>query len=306
MQHQPGKPEAGGSGAIPGPSEVTLPWGLPGSNDAPYAAHILIVDDEAHIREVLARYLTAAGFVVAEASDGAAVLEYLAGTACDLVLLDLLLPFIDGRTLCQKIRANSSIPIIMISAKTHEEDKIDGFTVGADDYVTKPFSPREVVLRVSAVLRRSAARMDGHALSHAPQSAPALPTASAYSAAPDLLVAREHPAVSDLPIEGAMQCGDLVLNPLTRRVERGNVSLELTATEFDLLHVLMLHPNQVFTRQQLLDQVWGYDYFGDASTVTVHIRRLREKIEIDPANPHFIKTVWGVGYTLQIPVRMKP
>ncbi len=290
MQHQSGH------------SKVTPALGWSDTNGEYSAARILIIDDEAQIREVLARYLTAAGFVVAEANDGAAALAYLASTACDLILLDLLLPLIDGRTLCQKIRAHSTIPIIMISAKTNEEDKIDGFTVGADDYVTKPFSPREVVLRVAAVLRRSAARIDALAL---PASAPS-------ALAPDLpaALAPGHPAGWDratrLPVDGAMQCGDLVLNPLTRRVERGHDPIELTATEFDLLHVLILHPNQVFTRQQLLDQVWGYDYFGDASTVTVHIRRLREKIERDPANPRLIKTVWGVGYTLQLPAEAKP
>ncbi len=288
MQHQPGQ------------SKVTLALGCINTDKAT-TARILIVDDEIAIREVLARYLTAAGFAVAEVSDGEAALRYLTSKTCDLILLDLLLPLIDGRTLCQKIRAHSNIPIIMISAKTNEDDKIDGFTVGADDYVTKPFSPREVVLRVLAVLRRSAARMDGRIFPAAHELARDLPVAAPdFSGAPDL------PAAPDLLVEGAMRCGDLVLNPLTRRVERGKDSLELTATEFDLLHVLILHPNQVFTRQQLLDQVWGYDYFGDASTVTVHIRRLREKIEIDPANPQYIKTVWGVGYTLHVPARRKP
>lgn len=225
---------------------------------------VLIVDDEAQIREVLSRYLEAEGFAVLQANDGLNALRMVAREAVDLILLDLMLPEMTGQEVCAKIRATSAVPIIMLTARTEEDDKLAGFGLGADDYVTKPFSPREVVVRVQAVLRRTDAA-----------------------------------SVPAMVLGGALHGAGLVVQPVVRRVERGGEVLDLTTTEFDLLYFLMRHPSQVFTRQQLLDSVWGYDYYGDASTVTVHIRRLREKVERDPAQPANLKTVWGVGYKFE-------
>ena len=235
------------------------------TEDEAMRQRVLVVDDEAHIREVLARYLRAAGYAVLEAEDGPAALRLVATQPLDIVVLDLMLPGMDGRAVCQTIRASSAIPIIMLTALGEEEDRLAGFAVGADDYVTKPFSPREVVVRVAAVLRRAEAT-----------SVPAM--------------------VRD---NGVIHSAGLTIQPALRRVQAGDESLDLTAKEFDLLLYLARHPNQVFTRQQVLDAVWGYDFFGDASTVTVHIRRLREKVERDPAEPAHLKTVWGVGYKFE-------
>ncbi len=226
---------------------------------------VLVVDDEAHIREVLARYLSAAGYDVIEAAEGPAALRLVATRPVDIIVLDLMLPGMDGQTVCREIRASSAVPIIMLTALGEEDDRLAGFAAGADDYVTKPFSPREVVVRVAAVLRRAEA-----------VSVPAM--------------VRE---------DGVIHSAGLTIQPALRRVARGDVPLDLTAKEFDLLVFLARHPNQVFTRQQVLDAVWGYDFFGDASTVTVHIRRLREKVEHDPAEPTHLKTVWGVGYKFE-------
>jgi two-component system, OmpR family, response regulator ResD len=225
---------------------------------------VLVVDDEAQIREVLARYLAAEGFVVVEAGDGPAALHLAETHPVDIIVLDLLLPGMDGREVCRRLRAISAVPIIMLTALGEEDDKINGFALGADDYVTKPFSPREVVVRVQAVLRRT-----------------------------------EATTLPAMVLDGALHCAGLVIQPILRRAERDGVPLELTAKEFDLLLFVARHPNQVFTRQQLLDHVWGYDFFGDASTVTVHIRRLREKVEPDPAEPTYLKTVWGIGYKFE-------
>ncbi len=235
-------------------------------NDTPpqVRRQVLIVDDEAHIRDVLARYLEAEGFRVIEASDGVSALQIIEKHSIDLIVLDLLLPGMDGHEVCQRIRATSAIPIIMLTARTEEEDKLAGFAVGADDYVTKPFSPREVVVRVQAVLRRS-----------------------------------DAVSVPAMVLDGALHSAGLVIQPVLRRVEREGQPLDITAKEFDLLYFLARHPNQVFTRQQLLDQVWGYDFYGDASTVTVHMRRLREKVESDPSMPVHLQTVWGVGYKFE-------
>ncbi len=225
---------------------------------------VLVVDDEANIRDVLRHYLESAGFVVAEAIDGADALRVAATQPPDLVVLDLMLPGMDGLEVCRQLRARSAVPILMLTARGEEGDKLSGFSIGADDYVTKPFSPREVVMRVQAIMRRI-----------------------------------EATTVPAMAIDGVLRFGDLVIQPQQRSAERGGALLDLTAKEFDLLYFLARHPNQVFTRQQLLDQVWGYDYFGDASTVTVHIHRLREKIEPDPDHAIHLKTVWGVGYKFE-------
>ena len=231
------------------------------ANEPAPARRILVVDDEAAIREVLARYLTAAGYQVAEAADGPAALQAVAAQPWDLVVLDLLLPGLSGQEVCRRIRAQSAVPIVMLTALGEEATKLEGFALGADDYVTKPFSPREVVVRVAAILRR--------------------------------LEVAQAPA---MVMHDALHVAGLVIQSATRRVERDGQPLDLTAREFDLLAFLARHPQQVFTRQQLLDAIWGYDYFGDPSTVTVHIRRLREKIERDPANPVHLTTIWSVGY----------
>jgi len=157
------------------------------------------------------------------------------------------------------------VPILMLTARSDETDKLAGFAVGTDDYVTKPFSPREVVVRVQAIMRRI-----------------------------------EATSVPAMVLDDTLHLGNLTIRPQLRYVERDGTPIELTAKEFDLLHFLATHPKQVFTRQQLLDNVWDYGYYGDASTVTVHIRRLREKVELDPARPRHIKTVWGVGYKFEL------
>ncbi|HZC07185.1 MAG TPA: response regulator transcription factor [Ktedonobacterales bacterium] len=225
---------------------------------------ILVVDDEEPIREVLAQYLRRAGYSVLEAADGVEALRIASATPPDLLILDLMLPGMDGLEVCRKLRETLAAPILMLTARGEEEDTLEGFRAGADDYVTKPFSPREVVMRAQAIMRRVEAT-----------SAPAI-------------------ALDDVLI-----FGELAIKPHLRQAERAGVSLDLTAREFDLLRFLASHPRQVFSRQQLLDQIWGYDYFGDASTVTVHIRRLREKVERDPAEPTRLKTVWGVGYKFE-------
>ena len=219
-------------------------------------AHILIVDDEPTIREVVQQYLQRGGYRTSVAEDGEEAVA-LAQDA-DLIVLDLMLPKLDGLEVCRQIRRTRDVPIIMWTAKTEEIDKLLGLGIGADDYMTKPFSPRELVARVAAVLRRSRATL---------------------------------PQAGDI-----VRAGGLRINPQLRTVERDGKPVALTAREFDLLHFLASHPGQVFTREQLLDQVWDYHFPGDTSTVTVHIRRLREKVEPDPVRPSYVKTVWGVGY----------
>ena len=224
--------------------------------------HILVVDDEPNIREVVELYLRREDFDVEVTADGAAALAAIERKLPDLVVLDLMLPEIDGLQIARILRQGDiNIPIIMLTAKGDESDRIAGLELGADDYVTKPFSPKELVARVKAVLRRAGAK----------------------------------PLVD--PQAQPLTHGDITINPSTRQVWASEEQeVVLTAKEFDLLWFLMNHPNQVFTRDQLLDNVWGYDFFGDASTVTVHVRRLREKVERDATKPRHIVTAWGVGY----------
>ena len=224
---------------------------------------ILVVDDETIVREVVERYLVREGYNVLTAGDGEDALRLAREETPDLVVLDLMLPKVDGLEVCRRLRAESSTPIIMLTAKGEETDKIVGLTLGADDYLVKPFSPRELVARVQAVLRRA-------------QSQP-------FGAL--------H--------QDAIRFPDLTINPRTRSVEAYGRGVELTPKEFDLLVFLASNPRQVFSRAQLLDQVWDYKYGGDASTVTVHMRRLREKVEKDPMRPRYLKTVWGVGYKFE-------
>ncbi len=232
--------------------------------EMPHRRRILVVDDEPNIRDVLRQYLEADGYTVADAAGGHEALGKIATSPPDLIVLDLMLPGIDGIEVCRRVRQLSATPILMLTARGDEPEKIEGFRAGADDYVTKPFSPREVVMRVQAILRR--------------------------------LDATGVPA---MVLDDAVYSGPLVMRLRLRTAEREGVPLDLTAKEFDLLQFFASHPRQVFTRQQLLDHVWDIGYYGDASTVTVHIRRLREKLEIDPARPQHIKTVWGVGYKFE-------
>jgi DNA-binding response OmpR family regulator len=223
---------------------------------------ILVVDDEPSIREVVSIYLGRAGYRVLVAADGQTALEILEHEPPDLVVLDLMLPEVDGLEITRRLRAECEIPIIMLTARREETDRILGLEMGADDYVVKPFSPRELVSRVKAVLRRTRGSVTARG---------------------------EQPLVF----------ADLHIDPVTRLVEVNGEERTLTAKEFDLLWVLARHPRQVFNRNQLLDLVWGMTEYIDPSTVTVHVRRLREKIEADPSNPRHIQTVWGVGYRFE-------
>ena len=222
---------------------------------------ILVVDDEPNIREVVGLYLRREGHTVVEASDGEEALRLARQHPPDLVVLDLMLPKLPGLEVCRRLQSERRTPVIMLTAKSEENDRIIGLGVGADDYIVKPFSPRELVARVEAVLRRVA-----------PQ--------------PDAPPPDERPI--DLP--------GLAVNPQTRDVLVNGASVALTAREFDLLYFLARNRERVFTRDQLMELVWGYAFAGDTSTVTVHMRRLREKIEPDPTAPRFLQTGWGVGY----------
>ena len=218
---------------------------------------VLVVDDEPIVREVVVRYLEREGFRTLEAGDGILAKRLLERHSPSLVILDVMLPGTDGLELCRWIRSRSDLPVIMLTARGEEADRIVGLELGADDYVTKPFSPRELATRVRAVLRRAA---------------PAIAT-------------DERLCFDDLEIDGP-----------TREVTKAGISVRLTAKEFDLLRFLARHPRQVFSRDQLMDRVWGYEAALDTGTVTVHVRRLREKIEDDPSHPRHLQTVWGVGY----------
>ena len=220
---------------------------------------ILVVDDEPVVLEVVERYLQREGFAVSTAPDGVSAMAAFSETLPHLVVLDLMLPRLSGMEVCQRIREVNRTPIIMLTARGDEMDRIAGFDRGADDYLAKPFSPRELVARVKAVLRRS------------------------YE-------------TGDLSTGERVSSSGISVDPKSRRVEVRGAVVDLTAREFDLLHYLIAHPGQVFTREQLLDRVWNYEWFGDASTVTVHIRRLRIKVEVDPDSPVHVRTVWGVGY----------
>jgi DNA-binding response OmpR family regulator len=218
---------------------------------------VLVVDDEHTIREVVVRYLEREGYRTLEAADGNRARELLVGDTPDLVVLDLMLPGTDGLELCRWIRSHSQLPVIMLTARGEESDRIVGLELGADDYVTKPFSPRELAARVRTVLRRSE------------------PTV------------RENERLS---FDG------LVLDGQSREVMRRDEPVRLTAKEFDLLWFLASHPRRVFSRDDLMRRIWGYSAALDTGTLTVHVRRLREKLEDDPSRPRRIETVWGIGY----------
>lgn len=220
------------------------------------APRILVVDDDPIVRDVLGRYLAKDGFEVEEAEDGYVAVEAFGRTKPDLILLDLMLPKSDGFEVFSYVRDRSDVPVIMLTARDQETDRIAGLEMGADDYVSKPFSPGEVVARVRAVLRRS----------------------------------------SDGATPKDLRYGNVVIEGESRRVTVGEQALTLTPKEFDLLHFLASNPEKVFTRLDLLNELWDFAFDGDPSTVTVHIRRLREKIEADPSNPRHLVTVWGSGY----------
>ena len=224
---------------------------------------ILVVDDEPSIREVVSLYLEQMGFAPTAVGDGQSALDILRTDPPDLLILDVMLPGVDGYEITRQVRANSEIPIILLTARNDEIDRILGLELGADDYVVKPFSPRELVSRVKAVLRRTQ------------QTA--------------------APPGGDQPVS----VGSMRIDPRTRKVSVQDKEIALTVKEFDLLWMFVSNPQQVFNRSQLLDRVWGVAEFIDASTVTVHVRRLREKIEEDPSNPRHIITVWGVGYRFE-------
>ncbi|MDP9342840.1 MAG: response regulator transcription factor [Actinomycetota bacterium] len=221
------------------------------------AHRVLVVDDEPIVVDVLTRYLTREGFEVATAQDGQEAVESIRSFRPDLVLLDLMLPRLDGLEVFRRIREANTVPVIMLTARGEETDRVVGLELGADDYVTKPFSPREIVARVRAVLRRAEHRGQ----------------------------ARE-----------ALSFGDLDIDGRSREVRLSGTPVRLTPKEFDLLHFLASSPGQVCTRLDILEELWDFAFEGDPSTVTVHVRRLREKIEYDPSTPRHLVTVWGVGY----------
>lgn len=233
------------------------------------AAKILIIEDESNIAQLIRLYLEQAGYSVLTAGDGVAGLELHAREHPDLVILDLMLPALDGMEVCRRIRAWAATPILILTARNAEEDRIAGLELGADDYLVKPFSPREVVSRVKAILRRSAPATN----------------AGSQSASTETSSAREE-----------LRFPGLVITIPARRVEVNGQRVMLTVKEFDLLVTLASTPDRVFSRESLLNQVWGYTYLGDGRTVDVHIGTLRKKIEAHPEAPHYIKTVWGVGY----------
>lgn len=242
--------------------------GVTGRAATPSRASVLVVDDEPTIREVVARYLVRAGYDARIAGDGAQALALHAERPADLVVLDVMMPHVSGVEVLRRLRhePGTAPAVIMLTARGEESDRITGLALGADDYVVKPFSPRELVARVDAVLRRA------------------------------------RPAAQAAPTAEPIVAGDLRIDPAGRRVTRGGDEVQLTQREFDLLLYLASSPGTVFSRDQLMTAVWGHDFYTDTSTVTVHVRRLRQKLEREPAEPDFVQTVWGVGYRFDVPV----
>jgi DNA-binding response OmpR family regulator len=238
---------------------------------------ILIIEDEANITQVIRLYLEQAGYTVLSASDGIAGLELHAREQPDLVILDLMLPALDGMEVCRRIRTWASTPILMLTARQGEDDRIAGLESGADDYLVKPFSPRELVSRVKAILRRSSTSTVNTGIQEPKHSRD------------------EHGRAKSNDEE--IRFGGLLINIPSRRVLVLGQPVTLTVKEFDLLVTLASAPDRVFTREALLNQVWGYTYLGDGRTVDVHIGTLRKKLETVGSTPHhYIQTVWGVGY----------
>jgi DNA-binding response OmpR family regulator len=259
----PGRPSGAGvpaEGAQAYPDVVSTPVPVLLRNSEQADRRVLVVEDDPTVLEVASAYLRAAGYLVDTATDGFAALEAVRRWSPDLIVLDRMLPGIDGAVVCRRIRSEAPTPIILLTAMGAPEDRILGLEAGADDYLTKPFSPRELVLRVQSILRRS---------------------------------------VGELTPEAAFTLGDFTLEPSARVILKHGLELALTAREFGLFAFLLKHPRQAFSREQLLRGVWHWE-FGDLSTVTVTVRRVREKIELDPANPTILATVWGVGYRLNL------
>jgi DNA-binding response OmpR family regulator len=225
-------------------------------------ANVLVIEDDPTVAEVVARYLVREGYRVEVESDGAEGLRRALANPPDLVVLDLMLPGLSGLEVCRRLRQAAPVPVIMLTARSDEVDRVTGLEIGADDYVAKPFSPRELTARVKAVLRRATGAVDAR-----------------------------FDAVR-------LRAGDLDLDATTHEVRLSGTVVELTAKEFELLAHLMRHPRRAFRREELLERVWGFGY-GDTSTVTVHVSRLREKIEVDPGAPRYVRTVRGVGYRFE-------
>ncbi|MFI3255311.1 MAG: response regulator transcription factor [Eubacteriales bacterium] len=228
-------------------------------------AKILVVDDEPLLVKGIKFNLENEGHQVTGCHDGEAGLSQAETGEFDLIILDLMMPKMGGLDCCMAIRGFSTVPIIMLTAKGEDTDKIIGFEYGADDYLTKPFNILELKARVRALLRRAG---------------------------------RSQASVPEVVTESVLKVGHILLDPVSRSVKRGEENVELTAKEFNLMELLMENPERVYSRESLLNLVWGMDYLGDDRTVDVHVRRLREKLELDPASPQYLKTKWGVGYYL--------
>ncbi|AWB45043.1 DNA-binding response regulator [Paenibacillus sp. CAA11] len=229
---------------------------------------ILVVDDEERIRRLLKMYLEKEGFEIDEAEDGETALKMAGGGEYDLVILDVMLPGMDGIEVCNRLRQVKSTPVLMLTAKGEEINRVQGFEVGADDYVVKPFSPREVIYRVKAILRRS--------------------SATAY-------LTKENGTSNNIVFP------HLIIEHDAHRVTAGGQEVSLTPKEYELLHYLAVSPDKVFSREELLKDVWNYEFFGDLRTVDTHVKRLREKLnKVSPESAAMITTVWGVGYKLEV------
>jgi len=238
-------------------------------NDPQYRPKILVVDDDESLRRLVAAYLESEGYAVKEAADGASALTVVEEEEPQLVVLDLMLPGMSGIDVARRIRAKRTTPILMLTARGSEDDMLQGFEAGADDYLVKPFSPKVLVARVKAVLSRSGVRIEGEA-------------------------------------GGLLSLGSISIDPKAREVRVEGREIELTSTEFELLRVLSEHPGWVYTREELLESVWGYTYLGESRLVDVHVANLRKKIGDDPSDPHFVRTVRGVGYKFQPPTPERP
>ncbi len=223
---------------------------------------VLVADDDTNITDVCRRYLEREGYLVVTAKDGLEAIELWHSQTPNLIVLDLMMPHKNGWEVCNEIRQTEDVPIVMLTARGEEQDRLMGLTMGADDYLTKPFSPRELVLRVKAILRR-------------------------------MRIAQASPVTTS---EYTINYEGLTIDFTKREVHISGQAIELTVTEFEMLYLLASHPGQVFSRNQMLSKIWDFSYEGDTTTVTVHVRRLREKIEQNPSDPKYIKTVWGIGY----------
>ncbi|MDQ0058231.1 MULTISPECIES: response regulator transcription factor [Paenibacillus] len=234
-----------------------------------YSNRILVVDDEERIRRLLKMYLEKEGYTIDEAEDGETALRLASNTDYALILLDVMLPGIDGVEVCSRLRQIKATPVIMLTAKGEEMNRVQGFEVGADDYVVKPFSPREVIYRVKAILRRS--------------------SATAF-------------LTKEINSSNNIVFPNLIIEHDAHRVTAGGQEVSLTPKEYELLHYLAVSPDKVFSREELLKDVWNYEFFGDLRTVDTHVKRLREKLnKVSPDAAAMITTVWGVGYKLEVP-----